>query len=115
MQVQPVNGMHPPFARWIERRRQRMQAQVEALDAERFDDLAQLIDADDEDRPPPATTDEERDEYRRMLMESRELSNRMAEIRSRLLGELRDVERKQVRGPIGEKRSHRGRAVDGYM
>lgn len=115
MSIQPVGSVHPAFARWIERRRQRVAAQVEAIGDERFGDLARLIEDDDQDRPPDPQNEEERAELERMLADSRDLASRMAKVRARLLVELRDVERKQVSGHVEERRSERGGVLDGYL
>ena len=115
MSVNPVGGIPPSFGSWVERRRERIQAQLSALDDERFNDLATLIDADDEDRPPEPESEEDEREYRKMLADSEDLVRRLAKIRGRLLIELRDVERQQVSGPISESRRGRGGSLDGYL
>lgn len=115
MHIHPIGHVHPAFGSWLERRRKRMEAQLSALDDERFDDLAVLIGADDEDRPPQPRSEAEREEYRRMLDDSRRLTERLAMVRSRILDELKDIERRQVRSVPVERRSGRGGALDGYL
>jgi hypothetical protein len=115
MNINPVSRVHPGFGSWIERRRKRMEAQLSALEEERYGDLAVLIGDDDQDRPPDPESETERDEYRRMLKESIQLSARLALVRGRLLEELKDVERMQQNaGPV-ERRSSRGGSLDGYL
>lgn len=92
-----------------------MEAQLTALDDERFDELAILIGSDDEDRPPQPRSEAEREEYRRMLEDSRVLTERLASVRRRLLEELRDIERGRVRSAPIERRSARGGSLDGYL
>jgi hypothetical protein len=115
MNIHPTQGLQPAFASWIVRRRKRIEAQMNALDASRFEELADLIEQEDRDRPPPPQSEAEEEEYRRMLRESEELAARLADIRGHLLVELRDIERQQVRGQIGENRSLRGGSLDGYV
>lgn len=92
-----------------------MRAQLAAIDEERFDDLVELIGADHEDRPPAPQSEAEREQYRQMLADSEALASRLTEIRSRLLVELRDVERRQTRVAPRERRSTRGGSLDGYL
>lgn len=115
MHIHPIGQVHPAFGSWLERRRKRMEAQLSALEEERFEDLAVLIGADDEDRPPEPRSPAERDEYRRMLDDSRRLTERLAMVRSRILEELKDLERRQVRSAPIERRSGRGGTLDGYL
>ena len=112
---QPVGGPHPAFESWLERRRKRIQAQMSALDEERYHDLVHLIGGDDEDRPPEPRTAAERDEYRRMLEDSRKLTERMLRVRGKILEELRDMERRRQRLLPGSNRSSRGGSLDGYL
>jgi len=115
MRIEPAHGVHPVFSSWLERRRKRMQAQMQAIDEERFEDLVQLLDEEDDDRPPTLRSEGEREEYRRMLADSEALTARLAQIRSRLLTELRDVERRQGRAMPRDGRSTRGGSLDGYL
>ena len=39
MNVNPVSGLHPTFGSWLERRRERLQAQLMALEEDRFGDV----------------------------------------------------------------------------
>lgn len=116
MHIQPTNQVHPVFGSWLERRKRRMEAQLTALNEERYSDLVDLLGADDEDRPPEPRSDAEREEYRRMLEESRQLSERLIRVRGRLLEELRDVDRRRRQySPPSERRSGRGGSLDGYL
>lgn len=115
MYVNQVGGMHPAFGTWVERRRQRMLAQLSAIEEERFHDLAVLIDQEPEDPPPQPRNEREREEFRRMLEENEELVRRLASIRAKMLAELRDIERKQVRGVAPGRRSALGGTLDGYL
>ena len=115
MRIEPSHGVHPVFSSWLERRRDRMRAQMQAIDEERFDDLADLLGEDEEDRPPTPQSEGERQEYRRMLADSQELAARLAEIRGRLLAELKDVERRQGHVLPRDGRSGRGGSLDGYL
>lgn len=115
MNVQPIGRVHPAFESWLERRRRRIDAQMSAIDEERYGDLVELIGADDEDRPPEPRSEAEREEYRRMLADSRRLTERLLRVRGRLLEELRNVERRRMHAPPREQRSSRGTALDGYL
>ena len=115
MQVQPIGGPHPAFASWLDRRRKRIRAQMAALDEERYRDLVHLISADHEDRPPPPLSAAERDEYRQMLDDSRQLTERLLRVRGRLLEELRDVERRRRGAPPPERKRSLGGSLDGYL
>jgi len=115
MNISPVGRIHPAFGSWLERRRERMEAQMSALTDERYGDLAVLISDDDEDRPPNPESESERQEYRRMLKESLQLSERLALVRGQLLEELKDVDRRQGAALPIERRSSRGGSLDGYL
>lgn len=115
MRIDPAHSVHPVFSSWLERRRTRMRKQMQAIDEERFDTLVELIGEDDADRPPAPQTEREREEYRQMLADSEALTTRLAEIRSRLLSELRDVERRQGGFMPRQNRSSRGGSLDGYL
>ena len=115
MHIQPTNHVHPVFGSWLERRKRRMDAQLTALDEERYGDLVELIGADDEDRPPEPRSEAEREEYRRMLDESLALSERLVRVRGRLLEELRTIDRRRLHAPPMERRSGRGGSLDGYL
>ena len=115
MQIQPTNRVHPVFGSWLERRRRRMEAQLSALDEERYGDLVELIGAEEEDRPPEARSEAEREEYRRMAEESRRLTERLIRVRGRLLEELRSIDRRRRHAPPSERRSARGGSLDGYL
>jgi hypothetical protein len=115
MNVNPVGGVHPAFDSWLERRRQRMQAQLAALDAERFGDLADLLDRDRDDRPPAFRRESDREQYRQMLREQEKLVERLALVRRRLLMEIKDVERQQVSGVAQDRVRSLGGSLDGYL
>ena len=115
MNVSPIGSVHPSFGRWLERRRERMLQQLNAIDEERFHDLARLIDDDHDDPPPQPRSRAEHEEYKQMLEENEHLVRRLAQIRSRLLIELRDVEREQVKGAVPERRRSLGGSLDGYL
>ncbi len=115
MRVEPTSGVHPVFSSWLERRRSRMQAQMEALHEERFEDLVGLLDEEAEDPPPPPRNDHERGEYEEVLASSEELTRKLSDARSRVLVELRSVERRQGRSLPNVGRSRRGGALDGYV
>ena len=115
MRVEPASGVNPVFSSWLERRRARMQAQMHALEDERFEDLVGLLDQEAEDPPPHPRSDQERSEYERMLAGSEELTRKLADMRSRVLLELRSVERRQGRSLHHQGRSRRGAALDGYV
>lgn len=115
MRVEPTASVHPVFSSWLERRRERMRAQMQALDDERFEDLVGLLDEEAADPPPPPGTDEERAEYEKMLASGEELTRRLADLRSKVLVELRGVERRQGRTLPNQGRSRRGGSLDGYV
>jgi len=115
VRVEPSASVHPVFGSWLERRRRRMRAQMDAIEDERFDALVALIEEEDQDRPPTPRGEHEEEAYRRMLADSESLTVRLAEIRGRLLGELRDVERRQGLAIPRETRSRRGGSLDGYI
>jgi hypothetical protein len=115
MNVYPIASVPSSFEAWLDRRRARAQAQFAALDDGRLADLAELMGHEVEDRPPPPRNEFEREEYRRMLREHEELSQRMAQMRRRILIELRDVERQRVSGPMGEPYRALGGSLDGYV
>ena len=115
MNVDPVGGVHPAFESWLERRRQRMRAQLAALEAEQFGHLAELLDRELDDRPPGPRKEGEREQYRQMLKEQEKLVERLAEVRRRLLTELKDVERQQVAGSMHERTRSLGGSLDGYL
>ena len=115
MYVSPIRRTDPVFGSWIERRRAHIQAQLAALEEERYGDLVELITAVDDDRPPPPRSELERQEYQQMLADSRELTERLIRVRARVLEELRGIERRRATPSPRERRSERGRAIDGYL
>lgn len=115
MNVNPVGGVHPAFEAWLHRRRQRMRAQLSALEDERYHDLIDLLDVDTDDRPPDPGSEWERREYRRMLRDQEELGLKLVEMRARLLSELRDVQRMKVAGASAERTRALGGSLDGYL
>ena len=116
MNVNPVGGVHPAFGTWLERRRQRMEAQMSAIEEERYHDLVDLLDSEQDDRPPQPRSDREREQYRQMLRDQEKLAVRLVQVRRRLLGELRDVERKQASASLeARSRSSLGGSLDGYL
>ncbi|MEQ1855318.1 MAG: hypothetical protein ABL963_02555 [Longimicrobiales bacterium] len=115
MNVSPIGGVPSSFEAWLDRRRARVRAQTEALDDGRFADLAELIGHDGDDRPPPPQNEFEREEYRRVLREHEQFAQRMAQMRRRILIELRDVERQRVTGPLGQPHRALGGSLDGYV
>ncbi len=114
MYVSPIRKSDPVFGSWVERRRAHIKAQLAALEEERYGDLVELITTVDEDRPPPPRSALEQAEYQQMLADSRELTERLIRVRSRILEELRGLERRRALPPE-ERRSERGRAIDGYL
>lgn len=115
MYVSPLRKSDPVFGSWVERRRAHINAQLAALEEERYGDLVELITAVDEDRPPAPRSAREEAEYEKMLADSRELTERLIRVRSRILEELRGLERRRAVPPPDERRSERGRAIDGYL
>ena len=116
MNVNPIHNLHPAFDAWLERRRESMQARLAALEDERYEDLAELITKEEEDQPPEPRDEGEREQYRQLLAEHEEFQDRLQEVRRKLLQELKDVERQQVRGPIAADRYRGlGGTLDGYL
>lgn len=115
MRVEPASGVHPVFSSWLERRRERVRAQLQALEDERFEDLVGLLDEEAADPPPRPRSEQERSEYEEVLSGSEELTRRLTDVRSRILLELRSVERRQGRSLPHQGRSRRGAALDGYV
>jgi hypothetical protein len=115
MYIHPSSHVHPVFGSWLERRKRRIDAQITAIEEERFGDLVELIGADEEDRPPEPRSEAEREEYRRMLEDSRNLTERLIRVRGRLLEELRTIDRRRQHALPVERRSGRGSSLDGYL
>lgn len=116
MSVSPVRSADPVFGSWLDRRRASVEAQMKALEEERYGDLVALITKEDEDRPPPPPTSMgEREAYQQVLTDSRELTERMLKVRGRILEELRGIERRRSAPLPSERRSGRGGSLDGYL
>ncbi|MEM7416451.1 MAG: hypothetical protein AAF389_13185 [Gemmatimonadota bacterium] len=103
------------FGTWLERRRAQIKEQLSALEEERYGDLVDLITMDEADRPPPPRSERERQEFEQMLADSRELTERLIKVRGKILEELRGIERRRVMPSPRERRSERGRSLDGYL
>lgn len=116
MSVSPVRSADPIFGSWLDRRKARIEAQMKALEEERYGDLISLITEEDEDRPPPPPASMgEREAYQQVLTDSRALTERMLKVRGRILEELRGIERRRSAPLPTEGRSGRGGSLDGYL
>jgi len=116
MSVSPVRSADPIFGSWLDRRRARIEAQMKALEDERYGDLITLITDEEGDHPPPSPRSPvEREAYQQVLTDSRALTERMLKVRGQILEELRGLDRRRGAPLPTESRSGRGGSLDGYL
>ena len=139
--VRPVQRVEPAAPPGLRRSRERLEAQLRALDEDRIDDLVRLLhdeeptngsDADDSDTsdgeagggdaatgpaPHPALARAMPDDVRRL---AQALEDRIARARSETLAELRDLDDRMASHrfgtpPGGEGGARRGGTFHGYL